>query len=263
MHACWRRSCREPARPPACHPAAGADASNQLFADIQNLIIRALLAVQPAMINDRHAFELYGYDVLIDSGLKPWLLEVNASPSLTASDKPDWTLKFGMLHVSERGWGSRADNCSIWYLQPRRQPRRAPLCMASAHRGPRAPAAHAQDMLHILDIEGKREASAPGGRPELQQGGFDLIWDGGPVGAFSTPTSLPSMLGCYNERDKNQLRQQPGSSSSSRGGGGAGGSSSGGGSASGAGGSGSRKVSRGPSSGGGSSASSRVLEAGY
>jgi tubulin polyglutamylase TTLL9 len=70
-----------------------------MFADIQNLIIRALLAVQPAMINDRHAFELYGYDVLIDSALKPWLLEVNASPSLTASDKPDWTLKFGMLHV--------------------------------------------------------------------------------------------------------------------------------------------------------------------
>jgi hypothetical protein len=91
-----------PARP----PTAGADASNQLFADIQNLIMRALLAVQPAMINDRHAFELYGYDVLIDSSLKPWLLEVNASPSLTASDKPDWTLKFGMLHVrcSVGGW---------------------------------------------------------------------------------------------------------------------------------------------------------------
>ena len=65
----------------------------------QNLIIRALLSVQPAMINDKHCFELYGYDIMIDVDLKPWLLEVNASPSLTASDRSDWVLKCGMLEV--------------------------------------------------------------------------------------------------------------------------------------------------------------------
>jgi tubulin polyglutamylase TTLL9 len=34
------------------------EATNGLFNNIQNLIIRALLAVQPAMISDKHCFEV-------------------------------------------------------------------------------------------------------------------------------------------------------------------------------------------------------------
>jgi len=48
-------------------------------------------------MNDKRCFECYGYDILFDSNLKPWLLEVNGSPSMTANTQVDWELKCGLL----------------------------------------------------------------------------------------------------------------------------------------------------------------------
>ena len=76
----------------------GVERVDALFWEMQMIILRALLAVQHVMINDKHCFELYGYDIIIDQDLKPWLLEVNASPSLTANTKEDYLMKTEMLH---------------------------------------------------------------------------------------------------------------------------------------------------------------------
>ena len=50
------------------------------------------------MIQDKHCFEVYGYDILIDEKFKPWLVEVNASPSLTTSTITDKLLKLELIN---------------------------------------------------------------------------------------------------------------------------------------------------------------------
>ena len=42
-------------------------------------------------------FELLGFDVLIDSNLKPWLLEVNLSPSMNTDSPLDQRIKTNLL----------------------------------------------------------------------------------------------------------------------------------------------------------------------
>ena len=61
------------------------------------MIIRCLQSVAKTIINDKHCFELYGFDVLLDDNLKPWLIEINASPSMTANTPSDYETKLGLL----------------------------------------------------------------------------------------------------------------------------------------------------------------------
>ena len=44
-------------------------------------------------------FELYGFDILIDSNLKPWLLEINVCPSLSSSSPLDRKIKYGYIKI--------------------------------------------------------------------------------------------------------------------------------------------------------------------
>ncbi|XP_055043938.2 probable tubulin polyglutamylase TTLL9 isoform X1 [Misgurnus anguillicaudatus] len=75
----------------------GFDTVQSLFKEIDNIFIQSLLSVQKTIINDKHCFELYGYDILLDENLKPWLIEVNASPSLSASSQEDYDMKYRLL----------------------------------------------------------------------------------------------------------------------------------------------------------------------
>ncbi|XP_064640679.1 probable tubulin polyglutamylase TTLL9 isoform X2 [Lineus longissimus] len=134
----------------------GLESVERSFRDIDNILIKSLQSVQKVMINDKHCFEMYGYDILFDSDLKPWLVEINASPSLTASNKDDYDLKFGLM----------------------------------------------EDVLNIIDMEGRLSGK------EKRVGGFDLIWEDGPIMATDLtseclgpqPYPTNSYLGCQNDR---------------------------------------------------------------
>ncbi|CAE7727730.1 Ttll5 [Symbiodinium sp. CCMP2456] len=77
----------------------------EMWSRIMDLIVKTLLGVEPvisaatkeACIHEHSCFELYGFDVLVDESLKPWLLEVNLSPSMQADSPLDKQIKSTLL----------------------------------------------------------------------------------------------------------------------------------------------------------------------
>lgn len=76
-----------------------------MWSRIHDLIMKTLISVEPSIsakarqmtTNPSSCFELYGFDVLVDDQLKPWLLEVNLSPSMQAESALDWQVKTCLL----------------------------------------------------------------------------------------------------------------------------------------------------------------------
>ncbi|XP_059471433.1 tubulin polyglutamylase TTLL5-like isoform X1 [Neocloeon triangulifer] len=76
-----------------------------LMQRIEELIVKAVFSSAPPIVaacklfvpHTHNCFELYGFDILIDSNMKPWLLEVNLSPSLGCDSPLDVRVKSAML----------------------------------------------------------------------------------------------------------------------------------------------------------------------
>lgn len=73
-----------------------------LWKSIEDLIIKTMIAVEPKInsLVKRHVttksnpcYEVFGFDVMVDSKLKPWIIEVNVSPSLSSSSPLDKEIK--------------------------------------------------------------------------------------------------------------------------------------------------------------------------
>ena len=74
----------------------------------------AIRSGQGRVLHNSNAFELYGFDIMVDSALKPWLIEINASPSLLTTTKRDKKMKKKLIKdllgvVMPRKWGEGGD----------------------------------------------------------------------------------------------------------------------------------------------------------
>ncbi|KAJ3633636.1 hypothetical protein MTP99_010573 [Tenebrio molitor] len=69
-----------------------------LWQRISSLVILTVLSHVSQIPPTVNCFEFFGFDVLIDSSLRPWLLEVNLSPALSNDCDADRSVKKPMLH---------------------------------------------------------------------------------------------------------------------------------------------------------------------
>jgi hypothetical protein len=60
-------------------------------------VLKSLVVVDEKMSNQPCCFEVFGFDVLIDKDLKPWLIEVNTSPSMSRDNQLDQRVKTAMI----------------------------------------------------------------------------------------------------------------------------------------------------------------------
>uniref|UniRef100_A0A8C4VV39 Tubulin tyrosine ligase like 13 n=1 Tax=Gopherus evgoodei TaxID=1825980 RepID=A0A8C4VV39_9SAUR len=82
--------------------------TTELWEDIEDIIIKTLISAHPVLkhnyrtcfpnhITGCACFEILGFDILLDRKLKPWLLEVNHSPSFTTDSRLDREVKDALL----------------------------------------------------------------------------------------------------------------------------------------------------------------------
>ncbi|XP_054008645.1 tubulin monoglutamylase TTLL4-like [Hylaeus anthracinus] len=73
----------------------------ELWSKIKDIVVKTVIAAESSMnaaikenlVSSYACYELYGFDVLLDENLKPWLLEVNTLPSLQTDSQLDTAVK--------------------------------------------------------------------------------------------------------------------------------------------------------------------------
>jgi tubulin polyglutamylase TTLL5 len=75
------------------------------WARIDDVIIKSILSIENTVFSAMemtvpyrtNCFEVLGFDILLDNNLRPWLLEINLSPSLNTDSPLDLKIKGSMI----------------------------------------------------------------------------------------------------------------------------------------------------------------------
>lgn len=87
---------------------AGVKSGAQVWQEIKEVIVKTLITGQPHIahlyrsskpedVENSMCFQILGFDIFIDSKCKPWLLEVNQSPSFTTDTPLDFNIKKALI----------------------------------------------------------------------------------------------------------------------------------------------------------------------
>lgn len=79
----------------------------KIWADTYDVILKSLISAEEPIVRHMrghvkyktNCFEIYGYDIMLDEDLKPWLVEINLSPSVAIETPFDFKLKNTLIHT--------------------------------------------------------------------------------------------------------------------------------------------------------------------
>ena len=67
---------------------------------VQPMLAHTYRSCQPDDVENSMCFEILGFDIFIDEKLKPWMLEVNHTPSFSTDSPLDFKIKKNLIHDS-------------------------------------------------------------------------------------------------------------------------------------------------------------------
>lgn len=172
---------------PAYRPDRGSASrsADEIWDDIELIIVKTILTVQPQLQHIYRSsqpkepdccFELLGFDIILDAKLKPWMLEVNHTPSFQTDTEIDEKVKFRLLKDTfdivqlsceqrrQKEWELKQEKKNMEILGTYKRPQAREHCDRVRF--------NTKEILHRFPDSGYRQiypSKAPGSDPNLYE----------------------------------------------------------------------------------------------